>query len=65
MHVHITHVTNDTGAPTAVGRAHLLDDIIENLTYMPDYYKRATLTFTLKVKSPLYNILINPSERSE
>lgn len=33
---------------TGAGKAHLLDDIVDNITLMPDFYKRKTLTYMLR-----------------
>lgn len=48
---------NEVVPTLAVGRAHLLDDIIENLRLCPDYYKRASLVFTLKKMTRLHRVL--------
>jgi m7GpppX diphosphatase len=46
MHVHFTHLT--FMAPGAhVGKAHLLDDIIDNVGLMSDFYARKTMTYVL------------------
>ncbi|CAL8465012.1 g4547 [Coccomyxa elongata] len=53
LHVHFLHVNYDAGAGMAVGKAHLLNDIIDNIEIMPDYYARRTLTFVLGERDPL------------
>lgn len=54
LHVHFMHVNVDAGAGMAAGKAHLLDDVIDNLeTGGSDYYSRRTLHFTLGQKDPL------------
>ncbi|ORX68641.1 hypothetical protein DL89DRAFT_293863 [Linderina pennispora] len=46
FHVHVTHV-NFSGKGVMAGRAHLLDTIIDNIENIaPDYYQRASLSFT-------------------
>lgn len=53
FHVHIVHV----GLPTpgaSVGKAHLLDDIIDNLANVSsDYYQKRTLTYSLGANDAL------------
>ncbi|BDA50605.1 m7GpppX diphosphatase [Coccomyxa sp. Obi] len=53
LHVHFLHVSHDAGAGMAVGKAHLLNDIIDNIEIMPDYYARRTLTYVLGERDPL------------
>lgn len=44
FHIHFTHI--DFDAPgSAVTRAHLLSDIIENIELVGDYYQKKTMTF--------------------
>ena len=58
LHVHFTHVNYD--APGAVvGRAHLLNDVIDNLTLIGDFYQRRTLTCVLRENEDLYDIYCN------
>lgn len=52
LHVHIVHVKYD--APGMNVASILLDNVIENLRLMPDYYQRATLAFVRKEGDPLY-----------
>ncbi|DBB15781.1 hypothetical protein WJX82_005294 [Trebouxia sp. C0006] len=55
LHVHFIHVSVDVGAGMAVGKAHLLDDVIDNLeSCSSDYYKLRTLHFTLGANDVLY-----------
>lgn len=53
LHVHVVNVLHD--APGArLGNGALLQQVIDNLTLMDDYYARCTLTFTAKLNHPLY-----------
>eukprot|EP00884_Botryococcus_braunii_P020463 jgi/Botrbrau1/70/Bobra.0022s0062.1 len=48
FHVHFVHTSLDMGGGAAVGKAHLLDDIIDNLSTIDgEYYAQRTLTFSL------------------
>ncbi|KAK9837321.1 hypothetical protein WJX81_006094 [Elliptochloris bilobata] len=53
LHVHVAHVQLDGGAGMAAGKAHLLDDVIDSITLLPDYYARRTLSFTIGSRDPL------------
>jgi len=48
FHVHVTHVDCQL-ADDHVGRAHLLSDIVANLSYDPNYYANIPLTLRLKL----------------
>lgn len=53
FHVHFTFLKH--AAPGInCERSHLLDTIISNLELLPDYYKKATLSFTLRETDLLY-----------
>ena len=54
FHVHFVHVEAHAGGQ-AIGKAHLLSDVITNLELCPGYYQRATLAYTLSEGDPLYN----------
>lgn len=55
LHVHFMHINVDAGAGMAAGKAHLLDDVIDNLeTCGSDYYSRRTLHFTMGTNDPMY-----------
>lgn len=58
LHVHITHVNvNTPGA--SVGKALLLDDVIDNLELGPaDYYMRSTLTYVIGEDEELWRRLV-------
>ncbi|VIO89835.1 Uncharacterized protein BM_BM7299 [Brugia malayi] len=52
LHVHFIHVSYDAPA-SSVAMAHLLEDVINNIKLVPDYYQRSTLTFTMKENNSL------------
>uniref|UniRef100_A0A0M3I2R8 m7GpppX diphosphatase n=1 Tax=Ascaris lumbricoides TaxID=6252 RepID=A0A0M3I2R8_ASCLU len=52
LHVHFIHVSYEAPA-SGVAKAVLLDDVINNLKLIPDFYQRSTLTFTAKEQDPL------------
>ena len=48
LHVHITNIKYDSPG-TMVGRAHLLDDVIDNIENIDKhYYQKRTMSFVLK-----------------
>jgi len=47
LHVHFTHLNYDAPG-TVVGKAHLLNDVLDNLRLMSDFYQRKTLTCILR-----------------
>jgi len=51
-HVHVNRLNQEWGAP--VERAHLLQDVIQNLEMDPNYYLKRTLTYKLSIADPLY-----------
>lgn len=54
FHLHIVHLELESMG-CAVGAAHLLDDIIDNVTHIKDdYYAQRTLYYTLGVEHELY-----------
>ncbi|KAL1925291.1 uncharacterized protein VTP21DRAFT_174 [Calcarisporiella thermophila] len=57
FHVHVTHVHHDP-AGAAVGRAHLLETIIDHLEHIdPMYYQKCTLTYVVGENQPLFPLL--------
>jgi m7GpppX diphosphatase len=59
-HLHVHFVSIEFDAPASnVGCAVLLDDVINNLQLMSDYYQRATLTFTRKRGDRLFEAFCN------
>jgi len=55
LHVHFTHLNYDTPG-ISVGKAHLLDDVIDNLRLMSDFYQRKALTCILRENDELCHI---------
>ncbi|KAL3990086.1 m7GpppX diphosphatase [Acanthocheilonema viteae] len=55
LHVHFIHVSYDAPA-SGVAMAYLLEDVINNIKLVPDYYQRSTLTFTVKENNPLLKL---------
>ncbi|EDV29254.1 m7GpppX diphosphatase [Trichoplax sp. H2] len=47
FHVHFTHVKYEAPG-SVVGRAHLLEDVIENLELFPNFYSQKTLSFVIQ-----------------
>jgi m7GpppX diphosphatase len=55
VHIHFAALTcTAAGAATAVGKAVLLDDIVDNLIRDPDHYANASLTVVVGERDPLY-----------
>ncbi|VDM82566.1 unnamed protein product, partial [Strongylus vulgaris] len=52
LHVHFVSLKYDAPASTTLS-AVLLDDVINNIQLVPDYYQKATLTFTRKASDKL------------
>lgn len=53
LHLHVAHIRCVVpGGGLNAGRAVLLEDVIQNLELVPDYYEKATLVSTLKVGTP-------------
>lgn len=62
FHVHVVHVDLETPG-CAVGTAHLLDDVIDNIEHIAqDYYAKRTLFYTLGVEHELYARILCDSE---
>lgn len=60
FHIHVVNVAHPgLGSGLNVGKAILLDDIIDNLKLCSDYYQRKTLTYHLGELHPLWEILKN------
>lgn len=53
LHVHFTHEQSEAPGIEA-GRAHLLADVIDNLTLNPNYYQERTLHFSSRTSLGLY-----------
>lgn len=60
LHVHYTSVNdpNNTSS-SAINRAFDLNEIIENIKLMNDYYQKVSIDHTVQVNSKLYNALIS------
>lgn len=56
LHVHFTALGFEAPG-TAVERAHLLAQVVENLEHEPAYYQERTLTFALRADDPLLRLL--------
>ena len=63
FHVHYTRLENEIGCH--VEKAHLLSDIIQNLTLDTNYYKNKTMTYKLSLKDPLYQRHVEYMENKE
>lgn len=57
FHVHVVHVDMIDGIGALVGQAHLLDEVIDNLQLVPDFYRRKTLTYQLGRNHELFTSL--------
>lgn len=49
LHMHVQHVSANTslGSTTQCGRAHILEDVINNIKLVPRYYQTATISSVL------------------
>lgn len=56
LHVHFTALGFEAPG-SAVERAHLLAEVIENLEHDPQHYQQRTLTFALRADDPLLQLL--------
>ncbi|GMI29561.1 hypothetical protein TeGR_g15042 [Tetraparma gracilis] len=52
LHVHFTSLATDFGVQCE--RAHLLNDVVQNLEMDPDYYKKRTIEYKLPVNDKIY-----------
>ncbi|XP_037875702.1 m7GpppX diphosphatase [Bombyx mori] len=55
LHIHFTYLRHEAPGIYAE-KSHLLDTVIDNITMMPDYYKKATLPFTIREMDSIFNI---------
>ena len=60
FHMHFTRLHNEVGSQ--VERGHLISDIVQNLELDSEYYAKRTISYKLKVTSPLY-LLIHQKEQ--
>eukprot|EP00877_Chromochloris_zofingiensis_P009222 jgi/Chrzof1/4553/Cz14g18030.t1 len=57
FHVHITHINWEEPGLLA-GKAHLLDNVIDNITeFGGDYYQRSTLSYSIGENEELWQHL--------
>ncbi len=56
LHIHFNHIKSDC-AGTGAGKAHLLQEVIDNISLWPDYYQKKTLTYYLKANDVLFKRL--------
>ena len=63
LHVHINCIAVDIPG-TGVLRAHLLNDVVENLQLSSNYYKEKTLSFTLRENDKLLHEFLKQKSRS-
>lgn len=49
LHLHVQHVSANTslGSTTQCGRAHIIEDVVNNIKLMPNYYQIATISSVL------------------
>ena len=55
LHVHFTHIKLQANYLSA-GRAHFLDNVINNIKLCPDYYQRAELSFFIRKDDAFYKL---------
>ncbi|ELP91401.1 scavenger mRNA-decapping enzyme DcpS, putative [Entamoeba invadens IP1] len=60
FHVHFCSIYSPLfkSANVNIGKAIMLDDVIQNLKLDNDYYKKVDITIKIDVKHPLYKILV-------
>lgn len=58
LHIHVVHISHvGMGNGLNIGKAILLDDVIENIKLSPDYYQKRTLYYALGENHELWRIL--------
>ncbi|XP_026744058.1 m7GpppX diphosphatase [Trichoplusia ni] len=55
LHVHFTYLRHEAPGIYAE-KAHLLDTVIGNIEMIPDYYKKATLPFTIREMDNIFKV---------
>ncbi|XP_037970462.2 m7GpppX diphosphatase [Plutella xylostella] len=55
LHVHFTYLRHEAPGIYAE-KAHLLDTVINNIEMMPDYYQKASLTFSIREMDNIFNV---------
>lgn len=52
LHIHVQHIGSPIkGLNTQAGRAHLVEDVLRNISYDSEYYNKATLTHVREVNT--------------
>lgn len=65
LHIHFVHLKNDVGG-THAGKAHLVSDVINNIeTFGNDFYKKKTLSVTLRETDPLLKLLLKKDDNDQ
>uniref|UniRef100_A0A0B6ZXP3 m7GpppX diphosphatase n=1 Tax=Arion vulgaris TaxID=1028688 RepID=A0A0B6ZXP3_9EUPU len=54
LHMHFTHVKFEAPGTDAL-RAHLLEDVIDNITLNSEFYQQKTLSYVVRENDALYN----------
>lgn len=54
LHVHFTNLKLDSPPGSDIMRAHLLDDVIDNIKGDPQFYQKATISYVLRDGDELY-----------
>ncbi|RUS85084.1 hypothetical protein EGW08_007136 [Elysia chlorotica] len=54
LHVHFTNLRLDSPPGSDVLRAHLLDDVIDNIRSDPEFYQRTTISYALREGDELF-----------
>ncbi|KAJ3122078.1 hypothetical protein HK098_003142 [Nowakowskiella sp. JEL0407] len=57
FHIHITPLTLTDLPSATIPRAHLLETVISNLEFDPEYYKKITLHYSIGENHPIWKIL--------
>jgi m7GpppX diphosphatase len=59
LHIHCVHIHTKVGFGFVATKAHLLNDVIENIEiFGSDYYQKKTLSYMLSLKDELYKDLM-------
>lgn len=59
LHIHVRHINSpiDSDLATQIGSSMLLEDVIENLTLVPNYFEKRTIRFAIGDQHPFYKQL--------
>lgn len=55
LHIHFTYLRHEAPGIYAE-KSHLLDTVIDNIEMMGNYYKKATLPFTIREMDTIFNV---------